>query len=197
MSPDNYEQVEGTNFYLPKNWTIKTSIGASTGDSAPVSHLYRGRRYVYGQYGHYHPGLDRYVTEWIDNSGNNGIFSYTKMEYKSPTFIKNYAVNSDLENGSAGWYLLETSAQNGGLIASSLSGTLGQFDTSGNFKEASNLHPWELNISSLKSYLKVGGKSFYNTGLTDNCNILDLTPDDRLVVTGEFYDANGIKLYNS
>ena len=73
MSPDDYEQVEGTNFYLPKNWTLKTGIGASTGDSTPVSHLYRGARYNYGQCGHYHPGLDRYVTEWVDSLGNGDI----------------------------------------------------------------------------------------------------------------------------
>lgn len=197
MSPDDYEQAEGTNFYLPKNWTIKTGIGASTGDSTPVSHLYRGTRYVYGQYGHYHPGLDRYVTEWTKTNGKDGFFGYTKIEYNSPTFIQNYVVNSDLEKGSAGWYLLESSTQNGGLIASSLSGTLGQFDTNGTFHKATDLSSRDLNINSLKSYLKVDGKSFYNTCLTDNCNILDLTPDDRLVVTGEFYNVNGIKLYDS
>lgn len=191
MSPDDYEQVEGTNFYLPKNWIIKTGIGASTGDSAPVSHLYRGARYNYGQCGQYHPGLDRYVTEWKDGAGNNGIFSYTKIEYKSPTFVKNYVVNSDLEHGSSGWYSADSDGK-----AAALSGVMGDFSgPNGLFRSVSDMDLTEFanttKLNNLKSYLRVKGQTFYNTGLTDNRNILDFTPDDRLVVTGEFYDSYG------
>ena len=194
MSPDDYEQVDGTNFYLPKNWTIKTGISASTGDSNPVSHLYRGARYNYGQCGRYHPGLDRYVTEWVDSVGNGDIFSYTKMEYKSPTFVKNYAVNSDLEHGSSGWYSEDNSGK-----AKALSGVMGDFSgPNGTFKSISDMELTEFanttKLNNLKSYLKVDGQTFYNTGLTDNRNALDFTPDDRLVVTGEFYDQYGALL---
>ena len=194
ISPDDYEQVDGTNFYLPKNWTIKTGIGASTGDSAPVSHLYRGARYNYGQCGHYHPGLDRYVTEWVDSVGNGDIFSYTKVEYKSPTFVKNYAVNSDLEHGSSGWYSEDSNGK-----AAALSGVMGDFSGSnGTFKSVSDMELTEFanttKLNNLKSYLSVEGQTFYNTGLTDNRNVLDFTPDDRLVVTGEFYDQYGVLL---
>lgn len=194
ISPDEYEQVEGTNFYLPKNWTLKTDISALTGDSAPVSHLYRGARYNYGQCGHYHPGLDRYVTEWVDSVGNGDIFSYTKIEYKSPTFVKNYAVNSDLEHGSSGWYSADSNGK-----AKALSGVMGDFSgPNGSFRSVSDMDLTEFanttKLNSLKSYLSVEGQTFYNTGLTDNRNILDFTPDDRLVVTGEFYDQYGVLL---
>ena len=60
---EEYEAVSGTEFFLPKGWTLSGRINNSS-DSMPISHLYRGLRYGYGQEMIYHPGLDRYVSVW-------------------------------------------------------------------------------------------------------------------------------------
>jgi hypothetical protein len=89
---------------LPEGWTLINDLGTS--DSCPISHLYRGLRYGYGQEMIYHPGLDRYVSLWESSSGEETLYSFTKTEYSSPVFITNYAVNSNLERGNVGWHTI-------------------------------------------------------------------------------------------
>ena len=186
--PEDYETVSGTEFYLPKGWTLSGRINNSS-DSMPVSHLYRGMRYGYNQEMIYHPGLDRYVSIWNQKGGSDTFYSYTKTEYNSPVFLTNYLVNSDLRSGSSGWYTIRSDEK-----VRSSEVVSGMF-VGGAFKSVSDMTVENIissDLNQFSTYLRIEqGQSFYNTGLTDNRKILKLEPDDRLIVTGEFYFENG------
>jgi hypothetical protein len=184
-SPDSY------GFYLPKGWSVVTSISGLTEETFPVSSLYKGNRYGYTQQSVFHKGLNRYVQLWKDDSGKE-VYRYDKTEYVAPILVTNYITNSKNFSSTDGWY---PNSRASGLTIEKVCGRF-----FGNFKpieeEVFNAGSASINRDF---YIRVAAPDntsgtlygFYNTGFTDNRLSIEINANDRIALRGYVYNDYG------
>jgi hypothetical protein len=102
-NPTDYVQdTTNPNFYWPRNivnGTVNTIITEPNGGfKIPV---FKARRIVYGHDTIYHPGLERYVSKYQNNSST--YYGFLMTDYKAPFIVKNLIEDYTLKNSSA-WH---------------------------------------------------------------------------------------------
>ena len=88
-----------TNYSLPTGFKLNQNSPLA-GDTAPLSSLYRGKRYGFTQQTKYLPQIDKYVN--VYKYGGKEYYGYQKVKYSSPILVQNLISNYDFKEES-GW----------------------------------------------------------------------------------------------